>query len=132
MSPPPTLRATKTDPLHISARSELASAVYAYLKNLHAVEKASRKAQTSAQNDTVSEDLHQWFLQSFVDQGLAVACRQPVTRAIVALQFMGHYVDIFGKRDTAQSQIYTMDRVDSLLACQRSEFTEVRTRAREM
>lgn len=41
-------------------------------------------------------------------------------------------MEVFGDDEGVQGKIYTQGRVENLLACQASEFTEVRSRARKM
>jgi hypothetical protein len=73
-----------------------------------------------------------WLLEEFVDPGLEVSCRHPVVQAILALSILKIYLDMFGQEDHVQRSVFTNARVSSLLACQASEFTEVRSRARQM
>ena len=65
-----------------------------------------------------------------MDTGILVACRHPVVEAIFALGVLKHFVDVFGQDRSILKQVFSEDRVTSLFACQLSEFTEVRARAR--
>lgn len=80
----------------------------------------------------VADDFDQWLLTSFIDQGLLTSCHYPVVRAILALNILRIFLDVFGNRPGVQEQVFTHDRVSALLVCQASEFTEVRSRARAM
>lgn len=132
----------------ISARSAFSSATYAFFVRLHQYEtlarrtlrKLSKQPNTSS---TVTEatqlrgslsktaDFHSWFLH-FIHDNLWHARRYPVFRVLLALNLLGRYLEVFGDDEGVQGKIYTQDMVENLLACQASEFTEVRSRARKM
>ncbi len=73
-----------------------------------------------------------WFLDKCIDPGLDTARRYPVVEAILALSLLGLYLDIFGGQAGIQENVFTSLRVSALFACQASEFSEVRSRARAM
>lgn len=132
----------------ISARSAFSSATYAFFVRLHQYEtlarrtlrKLSKQPNTSS---TVTEatqlrgslsktaDFHSWFLH-FIHDNLWHARRYPVFRVLLVLNLLGRYLEVFGDDEGVQGKIYTQDMVENLLACQASEFTEVRSRARKM
>jgi len=80
----------------------------------------------------IAHDFDKWLLVSFVDQGLLTACSYPVVQAILALNVLRIFLDVFGQQQAIQEQVFTHERVSALLVCQASEFTEVRARARAM
>ncbi|EAL20900.1 hypothetical protein CNBE2610 [Cryptococcus deneoformans B-3501A] len=130
------------------ARSAFSSATYAFFVRLHQYEtlarrtlrKLSKQPNTSS---TVTEatqlrgslsktaDFHSWFLH-FIHDNLWHARRYPVFRVLLALNLLGRYLEVFGDDEGVQGKIYTQDMVENLLACQASEFTEVRSRARKI
>jgi hypothetical protein len=59
-----------------------------------------------------------------------MALRRPVAKVLVALIVFRLFVDVFGKEDGVQELVFSKETVDLLLACQSSEFTEVRSKAR--
>ena len=77
----------------------------------------------------IARDFHLWLLD-LIDDGLASARRPPVMKVILALSLLAIYLDIFGS--VVQVTVFTGDRVSALFACQSSEFSEVRSRARAM
>lgn len=77
-----------------------------------------------------AESLKCWLVGEFALPGMAGAKRYPVVKALLALSVLKLYVDIFGEDQSTQKQVFTRDMVESLLACQRSEYAEVRNRAR--
>lgn len=79
-----------------------------------------------------SDDLKQHILDVWVRPGLRAAQRHPVSTALVALITLKHYLDIFGSEEGVHASIYTRETVEQLLACQASEFADVRKRARVM
>jgi hypothetical protein len=118
------------------SRSELPSAVFAFFTRLkNAATSANRGTVSSVSDSTAHQfigflDFHKWFLIDFVDSGLLNYRRPPVVKAILALNLLGVYLNVFA--DTVQEMVFTHDRVTALFACQASEFTEVRFKARNM
>ena len=109
--------------------------VCAFFKKLAEIQHALMKATTTDTPDerlAVANKLHKWLLTGFIDRGLVIACRHPVVQAILALNVLRLYLDVFGDDLKIQRSVYTADRVQLLLACQASEFTEVRARARSL
>lgn len=80
----------------------------------------------------VALDLRRHIYQHWICPGLAMALRNPVGRVLVSLIVFKLYVDIFGQEDGVQEMIFTRQTVDLLLACQSSEYTDVRLKARAM
>lgn len=132
----------------ISARSAFSSATYAFFVRLHQYEtlarrtlrKLSKQSNTSSTpteatqlRDSLSQtaNFHSWFLH-FIDDNLWHARRYPVFKVLLALNLLGRYLEVFGDDEGVQGKIYTQGRVENLLACQASEFAEVRSRARKM
>lgn len=81
---------------------------------------------------TVSDDLKQHILDVWIRPGLTSARRHPVSRALVSLIIFKSYLDAFGAEDGMQERIFTKETVVQLLACQASEFADVRRRGRTM
>lgn len=132
----------------ISARSAFSSATYAFFVRLHQYETLARRTlrklskQSNASStpteatqlrDSLSQtaNFHSWFLH-FIDDNLWHARRYPVFKVLLTLNLLGRYLEVFGDDEGVQDKIYTQGRVENLLACQASEFTEVRSRARKM
>jgi len=124
------------------SRSELASAVHAFFVRLKHSEDVARKRQSKLDPDQQASHIEwrskdpkvfkSWLLEDFVGPGLATARRRPVVRAILALTILGIYLNIFGTDEVVHKAVFTSDRVEALFACQASEFTEVRSKARAM
>jgi hypothetical protein len=117
----------------LRSRSELSSAFHAYLTKLKSAEDAARRKSSKASSSDHTEQVanhHHWFLSEYVDSGLNNARRPPVVRALLALNLLAVYVGIYPT--SAQKAVYTEKRVSALFACQASEFTEARMRARGM
>lgn len=80
----------------------------------------------------VAEDFRHYVLKFWIRPGLASARRHPVAKALVSLIVMKLYLDIFGSEEGMHDEVFTRDTVQELVACQASEFTDVRRRARAM
>ena len=80
----------------------------------------------------ISDDLKRHILDCWIRPGLKSARRHPVSTALVALIILKLYLDIFGAVQGTQEQVYTAETVEDLFACQASEFTDVRKRAKAM
>jgi hypothetical protein len=76
--------------------------------------------------------LRQHVFDQWISPGLTMATRRPVARILVALIIFKLYLDVFGKEDGIQEAVFTQTTVELLLECQRSEFNEVRSKARAM
>jgi hypothetical protein len=76
--------------------------------------------------------LRQHVLEHWISPGLEMATRRPVARILVALMVLKLYLDAFGQEDGVQEAIFTPKTVEQLLACQGSEFNDVRSKARAM
>jgi hypothetical protein len=129
-------------------RSEFAAITLAFFNRLSQAEIAARRAAktvlsassekvASAADHTVTPievltDFRRWFLVDFIDPALQGARRPPVMRALFALNVFGIYIDIFSADDDVKDAVFTEDRINLLIACQASEFTEIRSRARSM
>lgn len=113
-------------------RSEFCSAVYSFFRKLRESQELLKKVVSSDSRNSVAKEFHTWLLEVFVDAGLEVSCRYPVVRAILALNVLKLYLDVFGQDEVVQHMVFTEHRIVLLLACQASEFAEVRSRARQM
>lgn len=129
----------------LSDRSDFTSAARAFIERLRQAENAAKrlrkkaklKADTAGEASAVSyldnaATFRDWLLHRYIDRGLRHARRPPVARALVALGVLSILVEVFGDLEEAKTAIFTEARVSLLLSCQASEFTEVRTKAREM
>ncbi|WVQ79286.1 hypothetical protein IAT38_001382 [Cryptococcus sp. DSM 104549] len=130
------------------ARSAFSSASYAFFVRLHqhdtvinrTLRKLSKQPTTPATTAEIEQlnaslvitgAFHQWLL-SHLDGNLWHARRYPVFRVLLALNLLGRYLEVFGEDAGVQVRVYTQERVESLIACQASEFAEVRSRARKI
>ncbi|WWC65932.1 uncharacterized protein I303_108554 [Kwoniella dejecticola CBS 10117] len=127
------------------SRSAFSSSTYAFLVRLHQLETYTRRINRKKPNTEsirkeqaslahilpVTESFHTWFLQ-YLDNGLTQARRFPVFKILLALNLLGRYIDVFGETEDTQRMVYTRDRVEMLLSCQMSEYTEVRNRSRKI
>ena len=80
----------------------------------------------------VALNLRRHIHEAWICPGLAMALRNPVGRVLVSLIVFKLYIDIFGKEEGVQEMVFTKETVDLLLACQSSEYTDVRIKARAM
>jgi len=79
-----------------------------------------------------AQELHVWIINDFLTSGLADARQFPVVKVLLALGVLKLYLGVFGGDEGVQDRVYTQERVEMLLACQASEYTEVRSRARSL
>lgn len=77
-------------------------------------------------------DFHLWFLQDFVDTGLSHARHPPIAQAMTALSLLSVYLESYRDEEETSNKIFTLERIEALLACQASDFLDIRTRARNM
>ncbi|WVQ96114.1 hypothetical protein IAU59_003216 [Kwoniella sp. CBS 9459] len=126
------------------SRSTFSAATYAFLTRIQHLETLTRRIQRKKLTPAVeverasvehilplSTEFKAWFL-THLDEGLRQARRSPVFRALLALNLLDRYLEVFGGDVEAQAMVFTEERVDMLFACQMSEFTEVRIRARKI
>ncbi|WVW86816.1 hypothetical protein I302_108871 [Kwoniella bestiolae CBS 10118] len=127
------------------SRSAFSSSTFAFLVRLHQLETSTRRVLRKKPNtDSIKkeqeslshvlplgEDFHRWFLE-YLNGGLIQARRFPVFKILLSLNLLGRYLDVFGDIEGVQEKVYTEERVEMLLACQMSEFTEVRNRSRKI
>ncbi|WVF68582.1 hypothetical protein IAT40_003351 [Kwoniella sp. CBS 6097] len=126
------------------SRSTFSASTYAFLTRIQHLETLTRRIQRKKLTPTVeaerasvehilplSTEFRAWFL-IHLDQGLLQARRSPVFRALLALNLLDRYLEVFGGETETQEKVFTGDRVDMLFACQMCEFTEVRLRARKI
>lgn len=131
--------------LYCSDRSDFISTVRFFLERLRQAENAAKRAMKKAKlkSDSAAEDnakrcldnavmFRAWLLETYIDRGLRHARRPPVARALVVLGVLSILVETFGDLDEVTTAIFVEVRVSLLLSCQASEFTEVRSKAREM
>lgn len=120
----------------------MSSAVYHFFKRLKEVQNATardakRPKTTPAQRAilerrlALAEAFHAWFADDYITPAI-LACREtPAVRAIFALNLLKRYLDVFGAQPEG-ARIYTPNRVQALVACQASEFTEMRAAAKDV
>ncbi|OCF46051.1 hypothetical protein I317_00139 [Kwoniella heveanensis CBS 569] len=126
------------------SRSTFSASTYAFLTRLQHLETLTRRIHRKKLTPTVeaertsvqhiiplSTEFRAWFL-THLDRGLRQARRSPVFRALLALNLLDRYLEVFRDEVETQEKVFTEERVDMLFACQMSEFTEVRTRARKI
>ncbi|WVQ75014.1 hypothetical protein IAR50_004622 [Cryptococcus sp. DSM 104548] len=130
------------------SRSAFSSATYAFFVRLHQyitllhrnLRRLSKQPSTpevvqeidQIQGALVHTDgFHSWFL-AWIDENLWHARRYPVFRVLLALNLLSRYLEVFGSDEGRQETVFTQSRVEQLLACQASEFTEVRSRSRKI
>ncbi|WVQ66397.1 uncharacterized protein L199_004577 [Kwoniella botswanensis] len=127
------------------SRSAFSSSTFAFLVRLHQLETSTRRILRKKPNTEnikkeqksvssilpLCESFHRWFLD-YLDNGLIQARRFPVFKILLSLNLLGRYLDVFGDNDDIQISVYTKERVEMLLCCQMSEFTEVRNRSRKI
>lgn len=125
-----------------SGRTDFASAAYNFFKRLREVQNAvsrdiNRPKTTPEQKDMLSQRLsaaqafHNWFMDEYITLAL-LACREtPAVRAIFALRLLGRYLDVFSVQKEGR-YVFTPERVQALVACQASEFSELRASARDV
>ena len=116
--------------------------MYAFFKRLKEIEDTEKKRLSKAANPDNShwpntskeslEGFRLWLLEELIDRGLAKARRPPVVQAILSLTLLGIYLEVFGREVEIQEAVFSGQRVEALLACQASEFSEARSRARMM
>ncbi|KAK8849592.1 hypothetical protein IAR55_004927 [Kwoniella newhampshirensis] len=128
------------------SRSTFSSATYAFLIRLHQLEtvthrNARKKIRTPAVEAEAARLVHvlstsssfqRWFLLEHIDNGIKQARRYPVVDVLLALNLLARYLEVFGEREEVQQKVFTKERVEGLIACQSSEFAEVRSRARDI
>ncbi|WWD20217.1 hypothetical protein CI109_104693 [Kwoniella shandongensis] len=128
------------------ARSSLSSTTYAFFVRLHQLETAThRNARKQVRTPAIeaeaaqlahvlsaSSSFRNWFLAEFIDHGINQAKRYPVFNVLLALNLLARYLEVFGERMDTQEMVFTRERVEGLIACQASEFTEVRSRSRKI
>ena len=78
------------------------------------------------------EAFESWLLNEFLSPLLILARRPSIARVILALSVLGIYLDVFGGEVNVHKAVFTSERAEALLACQASEFSEVRQKARTM
>lgn len=127
---------------HPDGRTDMASAIYAFLQNLKATEHATERDEKRAKTDELAAQLrirldvsaafHIWFVEDFITPSIRQCREMPALRAIFALKLTRLYLDIFGDRQTVVEHVFTPGRVTILIACQASEFAEMRSQARAM
>ncbi|WVO13844.1 hypothetical protein L204_101467 [Cryptococcus depauperatus] len=76
-------------------------------------------------------EFHSWFL-AFIDENICQARRFPVSKVLMGLILLERYLEVLGHDDGVQESVFTLERMQSLLACQASQFTEVRVRSRKI
>lgn len=120
----------------------MSSAAHSFFKRLKdaqnvVVRDAKRPKTTPEQRQVLdrrsaaAKDFHSWFVDKHITPAL-LACRVvPATRAIFALNLLKRYLDVFGGQAEGQ-RVYTPTQVQALVACQASEFTEMRGSARDV
>lgn len=128
--------------LTYSGRTDLSSAAYHFFKRLKDVQNAAardakRPKTTPEQREALQQRIatasgfHAWFVDEYTTPAI-LACREtPAVRAIFALNLLKRYLDVFGGQAEG-AYVYTPRRVQALVACQASEFTEMRASAREV
>ncbi|ODO00815.1 hypothetical protein L198_03142 [Cryptococcus wingfieldii CBS 7118] len=130
------------------SRSAFSSATYAFFvrlhqyitllhRNLRRLSKQPSTPEALKDSDQIrgalvhTDNFHSWFL-AWIDENLWHARRYPVFRVLLALNLLSRYLDVFGSDEGKQERVFTQSRVEQLLACQASEFTEVRSRSRKI
>lgn len=123
-------------------RTDLSSAAYHFFKRLkdaqNAAARDAKRPKTTPEQRAVLErgmatasSFHIWFVDEYVTPPI-LACREtPAVRAIFALNLLKRYLDVFGAQAEG-SYVYTPTRVHALVACQASEFSEMRASARDV
>ncbi|WWC92899.1 uncharacterized protein L201_007861 [Kwoniella dendrophila CBS 6074] len=127
------------------SRSTFSSTTYAFLVKLHQLETLAKRVNRKKPNTDkiikeqeslnhvlpLCESFHRWFL-IYLDKGLIQARRFPVFKILLSLNLLGRYLDVFGDTENIHENVFTQERVEMLLNCQMSEFTEVRLRSRKI
>lgn len=120
----------------------MSSAVYQFFKRLKDLQNATvrdaKRPKTTPQQRTILEQrlavagaFHAWFADEYITPAI-LACREtPAVRTIFALNLLKRYLDVFSGQPEG-AYIYTPTRVRALVACQASEFSEMRASARDV
>ncbi|KAL7425015.1 hypothetical protein Q5752_000702 [Cryptotrichosporon argae] len=118
-----------------SGRTDLAGVVHAFLTQLHVAQTAARRVARKNASKTgpvqCAEAFHAWLLDDFLQPSIASARRHPALRTIFALKLLLIYLEVFSDEET-KCRVFTEDRVDVLIACQASEFSDIRVQARSI
>ncbi|KAL1406561.1 hypothetical protein Q8F55_008267 [Vanrija albida] len=127
---------------HAEGRTDMASAIYAFLMHLKELEHAARRdvsrgktleIKTKAEKRlVVAADFHDWFVNEHLTPSLEASQSHPALRGIFALKTLKLYLDVFSEWQNILEAVYTPRRVTLLLACQASEFTDIRGQARSI
>ncbi|ORX37814.1 putative death-receptor fusion protein-domain-containing protein [Kockovaella imperatae] len=111
------------------ARSEFTATIVQLFKSFETVRRLKRPAEEDL---SAIRGFITWLLEVIIDPGLESALRFPIVRTIIALNILGALTVELGSDNKLHEQIFTRRRVDSLLACQKSNFAEVRSKARSL
>ena len=123
-------------------RSEFGTAIHSFFVNIRLVGEIAH--QKSSRSPDSTDDPHiteiterlktfqSWLLDEYLNPLLHLARRPCIARAILALSVLTVYLDVFGGDFDVHKAVFTSERAEDLLACQASEYSEVRQKARAM
>ncbi|KAK4688723.1 thyroid adenoma-associated protein, partial [Tremellales sp. Uapishka_1] len=115
-------------------RQDMASAFHGFFSRLKVAERAAIKLSQKQEKEHKSTYLgvHRWFLENYIDTNLPTIRKGPTARPILALMLFSVYIDVFGSQPKDVPVVFTTSRIDLLLDCQSSDFSEIRSRARDL
>ncbi|TXT12824.1 hypothetical protein VHUM_01225 [Vanrija humicola] len=127
---------------HAEGRTDMASAIYAFLTHLKELEHAARRDVSRGKTPeikaaaekrlVVAADFHHWFVNEHLTPSLEASQSHPALRGIFALKTLTRYLDVFSDSQDVLQAVFTPQRVTLLIACQASEFAEIRGQARSI
>ena len=61
----------------------------------------------------IADQFEKWLLESFIDEGLLAACSYPVVHAILALNILRIFLDVFGPQQAVQEHVMWQVRMEA-------------------
>lgn len=123
-------------------RTDMLSAIHGTLTNMKTMEEIAARevvkgakgkpgvAERGAATLVASKAFHEWWLDTYLSPSIRGCREMPPLRAIFALKLLKLYVEVYGP--SVHSTVYTPERVADLVACQASEFVDMRMSARHL